>query len=148
MWNSDKSLKLSLVITYVFMAALVAVVILLPWLVGLYVDYTGKNESLAKVIMAVCYICSPAAAVALLSLRRMLRNLTASAVFCESNVSMLRRLSWCCVFAGIVTLASGWLYLPFFLIGIAAVFFALILRILKNVFRSAIELKQENDMTI
>ena len=43
---------------------------------------------------------------------------------------------------------SGYFYLPFYIAGTAAGFIALILRVIKNIFCTAIELKNENELTI
>ena len=48
----------------------------------------------------------------------------------------------------LIALASGYFYLPFYIVGTAAGFFALILRVIKNVFCAAIEIKNENELTI
>ena len=50
--------------------------------------------------------------------------------------------------AAVITFFSGYFYLPFYIISVAAAFFSLILRVIKNVFRSAIEIKAENELTI
>ena len=50
--------------------------------------------------------------------------------------------------AGLIFLVSSFYYLPFFALCAAAVFMALILRVIKNVFAQAEEIKKENDYTI
>ena len=69
-------------------------------------------------------------------------------IFDDRNVSLLRLLSWCCVAASLITIVAGHFYLPFFIVGVAAGFFAVILRVIKNVFRAAIDIKTENELTI
>ena len=77
------------------------------------------------------------AAAALLTLRLLLKNILKSEVFVSQNVKFLRILSWCCVAVALIALASGYFYLPFYIVGTAAGFFALILRVIKNVFCAA-----------
>ena len=43
---------------------------------------------------------------------------------------------------------AGFFYLPFFIIGGASLFMAAIMRVLKNVMQAAVEVKNENDMTV
>ena len=57
-------------------------------------------------------------------------------------------MSWCCLAAGLIFLASSFYYPAFFAFCAAAVFMALILRVIKNVFAQAEEIKKENDYTI
>ena len=64
------------------------------------------------------------------------------------NVKLLRQVSWCCVGAGAVCLVSCLYYLPFIAVAIAAGFMALLVRIVKNIFQQAIDMKAELDLTI
>ena len=79
---------------------------------------------------------------------RLLGNIRRGEVFIPGNVRCLRLVSWCCVGAGAVCLASSFFYLPFAAVAIAAGFMALIVRIVKNVFEQAIRMKDELDYTI
>ena len=115
---------------------------------GWYIEVTGKTQALKAVLITVCYCCLPFAAAALLTLRLLLKNILKSEVFVSQNVKFLRILSWCCVTVALIALASGYFYLPFYIVGTAAGFFALILRVIKNVFCAAIEIKNENELTI
>lgn len=142
-WSSEKSVKLSLILTYVFFALLVAAVFALPWIIGWYVEIAGKSPSLATTLMVTSYPCIPFLAVATLSLRRLLVNITKSEVFIERNLQMLRRISWCCVFVCVITVIAGFFYLPFLITGIAFGFFALAVRVVKNLFDAAIKTKGE-----
>ncbi len=81
-------------------------------------------------------------------LHRLLRNLRRERVFEQENVTLLRAISWLCIAVGVVTLVSGFYYTSFFLVAAAAAFCGLIVRVVKNVFEQAIEIKTENDYTI
>ena len=69
-------------------------------------------------------------------------------VFVSANVGYLRGLSWCCFTAAFVCLILSFFYLPLIILTAGIAFMALILRIIKNVFVEAIEIKQENEYTI
>lgn len=147
-WTSDKSVKLSKYITDFILVIVIISALAMPWIIGWYIRVTGKSAELKTVLMTVFYICVPIAVIALLSLKRLLTNITENKVFIKENTRLLRRLSWCCIAAAVVTLISGFFYLPFYIVGIASGFFAIILRVVKNVFCSAIEIKSENELTI
>ena len=75
-------------------------------------------------------------------------NIGEEKVFTEENIRSLRIISWMCFAVAAVTLASVWYYLFW---GIAAglmVFMGLLIRVIKNTFEKAKELKDENDFTI
>ena len=143
-----KSARLTLCLTFFILIAVAAAAATLPWLTDWYIRKTGRKEELSTVIMTVCYICLPAALAALYSLIRLLKNILVGEIFIQGNVLHLRLLSWYCGAVSLITLAAGYFYLPFYLVGLAAVFFTLILRVIKNVFAAAIEIKTENELTV
>lgn len=148
MWTPEKSAKLSLVLTdFIFLLSII-IGIFLPFLAGRYIEITGKSQALKTVLVTVCYFCLPFVLILLLALRYLLKNILRSKVFIYENVKLLRILSWCCVAVALITVISGYFYLPFYIIGTAAGFFALILRVIKNIFCTAIEIKSENELTI
>ena len=79
---------------------------------------------------------------------QLLDNIRLQLVFDLRNVKLLRQVSWCCVGAGSVCLVSCLYYLPFIAVAIAAGFMALLVRIVKNIFQQAIDMKAELDLTI
>ena len=143
-----KSARLTLCLTFLILIAVMAAAVTLPWLTDWYIRKTGRDEDLRTVIMTVCYICLPAALAALYSLIRLLKNILVGEIFIQGNVLHLRLLSWYCGAVSLITLAAGYFYLPFYLVGLAAIFFTLILRVIKNVFAAAIEIKTENELTV
>ena len=143
-----KSARLTLCLTILILIAVIAAAVTLPWLTDWYIGKTGRNKELCSVIMTVCYICLPAALAALYSLIRLLKNILGGEIFIHGNVLHLQLLSWYCAAVALITLAAGYFYLPFYLVGLAAVFFTLILRVIKNVFAAAIEIKTENELTV
>ncbi len=143
-----KSARLTLCLTFFILIAVAAAAATLPWLTDWYIRKTGRKEELRTVIMTVCYICLPAALAALYSLIRLLKNILDGEIFIQGNVLHLRLLSWYCGAVSLITLAAGYFYLPFYLVGLAAIFFTLILRVIKNVFAAAIEIKTENELTV
>lgn len=148
-WNKDKSILLSRVCVAVFSLALLALDVscypLARWFFGM--DWRRIAGAMVTV-----YVCSVFAWIVLADLWRLLRNLRGGQVFIAENVRLLRRVSWCCVGAALVCLASilwMWVWLlsrVFF--AAAAGFMALIVRIVKNVFQQAVAMKDELDLTI
>ena len=102
----------------------------------------------AVLLMISIYLLSVPAWICLYKLWKLLRNITSGNVFVEANVSLLRAVSWCCAAASLFGLLSAIYYLPFMIIAIAAAFMMLIVRVVKNVFRQAVDMKSELDLTI
>ena len=148
MWNKSKSILLSFILVRVLFLLAVASIFTLPWLVDSYINFSGKATSVSTPLLLTLYSCLVPAFGVLICLDRILLNIRKGLVFVAQNVQYLRILSWCCFAVSLICLLSGYYYVLFLLIGFAAAFFALILRVLKNVFAQAVELKEESDFTV
>ena len=148
MLSQTKSAKLSLYLTDFIIALFCAAAFFLPRFTKWYITYMGRPANVRIVVLAVCYTCLPFALLALFSLHRLLKNIMRGDAFVTDNIKQLNVLFLCCAAAAVISFFSGYFYLPFYIISVAAAFFSLILRVIKNVFRSAIEIKAENELTI
>ena len=99
-------------------------------------------------ITAGFYLCVPAVLCALWFLEKLLRSVLSGTVFIHSNISGLRRIRWCCALVSLVCLASGIFYPPLLFLAVIMAFLALVVGVVKNVMASAVELREENDLTI
>ena len=120
----------------------------MPMLVRWYFEYSFRSFDIYPAILAVLYVMGIPGYGVLISLELLLCNLRRGVVFEQKNVRLLRIISWCCAGVSLAFLLLGTAHLFALLIGIAAAFFGLILRVLKNVFEQAIRIKQENVFTI
>ena len=145
-WTDSMSLLLSSIIVKILAVIFAAACFYAPF--GLK-SYTFVNpECNPSVFITVFYICALLAFTALFFLNKLIGNIRMSKIFVSENTTILRILSWCCYLVGIVlTIYSIWEY-HYLVIAAAAAFFGLIIRVLKNVFRKAVEIREENDGTI
>lgn len=130
MHNYRKAAKISLVITYICMVLLPILAIALPYGITWYVEVKGRSADLASVVMLTCYPCVPFAVVALFCLRRFLKNIIAESVFEGKGVCDIFYVSICCAVAGLIMLVAGIFYMPFYIAGGAALFCALITKVI------------------
>ena len=149
-WTKDKSIKLSIacVGAFAFILAVLDVWCLLGF--GLsrnFPDYWGA-PLIFWPFAATVASGSVCAWICLWDLYRLLKNLQAEQVFTEANTLLLRHISWCCAGAAVVCLLSTIYAWPFVIVAIAAAFMMLIVRIVKNCFEQAIDMKSELDLTI
>ncbi len=152
MWNSKKSVNLSLVVCAVTIICIVVISLFANNFAVNYFDYQQYNDH-AQYIKYVAFItafypCSLLGILAVISLIRMLLRIKKDNPFCNENVKSLKFISWCCFIVALITFCCGFFYLPLFIITVASGFFGLILRVVKNVIQSAIEIREENDLTI
>ena len=89
-WTMDKSLKLSRVCVAVFSVLLAALCLSGPW----FWKAVLHRENIAWLYLAVTYSSAVPAALVLLCLHRLLKNISQEDVFCEENVRHLRTMSW------------------------------------------------------
>ena len=152
MWNKTKSLILSRILVVCFTAMLFMMTFFVPF----FADWCeGVSEGMGLIggsvyipMIVTLYVCEAFAFWAVFELNILLRNISAGEVFVERNTRCLRCISWACMLAGCAfTVMALWRFL-LFLPAFFAVMFGLIMRVLKNVFEQAVEIKSENDFTI
>lgn len=148
MWNSSKSVLVSSICTKIVIGIVICTAFAAPFLVKNYISYTLKDPHIITPLLATIYACTVPGLIALFSLDRLLANIKKKDVFIEKNVKHLRLISWCSFAVSIILFVSGFYYLLFLLIAVAAAFFSLILRVVKNVIEQAVKIKSENDFTI
>lgn len=59
MWNSKKSVLLSLIFVYFFFVVLALLAILAPWIIHAFMEMTGKPAMLQPVLLCFVYLCLP-----------------------------------------------------------------------------------------
>lgn len=148
MIKKDASATLTLILIVIFAAVLAVLCFTAPFLFHWYFVGFRHMENTAHTVIATFYTCVPFAAIAIYLLIRLLLRIRRSDVFVAENVSALRGLSWCCAAVCMITAVAGFFYFPFFAVCAAAGFIALILRVVKNAFADAVDIKNENELTI
>lgn len=146
--TKDPSIRLTIICVYVFAAILLlADIFAFKW-VRWYVDWRLMSPAVVKKMLITFYTASVFGWVCLWSLFNLLSNISKALVFSESNVRLMRIIAWCCGIAAVIFLLSGAYYAPFLLVAVAAAFMMLIVRVVRNAFMQAIEMKSELDLTI
>lgn len=172
MWTKTKSLFLSRVLTTIAMIIIILMTIFVPSISELYSQYSAIDNitplratssvlgdysiplsliSLKEIAFPTCvmlYICEAFALIALSALQILLKNISKNNVFTPKNTLCIRIISWACIGVGSVFLVFSALRLIFLAPSFLAFMFGLIMRVLKNVFEKAVEIKSENDFTI
>ncbi len=144
MYTSEKSTKLTLVVAYGFcilmVFLMVAIIPGITWIMG--------TAQFATVCIVAFYICTPAAWTTLICIIKLLKNVLSDRIFTQNSVKLLRILSWCCAFVSAVCFVIMFFFRLFFVFFLGAGLMMLILRVLKNVMARAVEIKDENELTI
>ena len=152
MWTKTKSLLLSRILTVVVAAVFVLVAFVLPLIVEFY-DMISEPIGLIKgeIFIPFCiglYIAIALALVALFFMHKLLDNISSEIVFDNANTKCLRIISWCCILAASdFFILCLWRYI-FVMPAVIVMMLGLIMRVLKNVFDKAVEIKSENDLSM
>ena len=101
-----------------------------------------------KLVIGAFYGCAPFAAASLYCLIRLLLNIMKDAVFIKRNVMYIRLVSVFCYAVTVITVITGVRYFPLLIIAFATGTVGTLLLVMKNLLRSAVELKEENELTI
>ena len=115
------------------------------WLMRFIVDMQFRDT----VLLIIClYVCNVPGFVLLWCMDKLLRNLRQGKVFDSDNVELLKNISICCFVVSIISLS---LCARIYFLGVVALmtaFMGLVVRIVKNVFSSAIAMRSELDLTV
>ena len=115
------------------------------WLMLFIVDMQFRDT----VLLIIClYVCNVPGFMLLWCMDKLLRNLRQGKVFDSDNVGLLKKISICCFVVSFISLR---LCSRIYFLGIVALmtaFMGLIVRIIKNVFSSAIAMRSELDLTV
>lgn len=153
--KSSKSVLLTQILTILLLIFLVTTLFFIPVIGSWYAAVPHAtalrptNGADAEIALNITlYAAEIPALTAAISVWLLLLNITNEKVFVHSNVKLLRILSYCCFSVTLIFIYFS-IYTPVSLaIALAAAFMGLILRVLKNVFSQAVELREENDLTV
>ena len=153
--NRKVSVWISLVMTAVIFAGAVALAFYLPSFTDYLIqlpDNTGEREHLQpsqRVMIHIAAYCELAfMLVGLGLLFALLLLVMKEKVFTKAAVELIRYISWCIVFMGIILVALTVFFTLAVFAGAAMLFFGLTIRVVKNVIEEATFLKEENDLTV
>lgn len=148
--KKNESAKLTSILIKIVYALAAVCCVMAPYMVEHYDRMViAKGEpSVFVPLLVTLYCAAPVAVTALICLDRLLKNIIEDKPFIKANVTLLRIISYCC-FAGALVFVYFTTLKPFaVIIVIACAFMGLILRVIKNVFEHAVEIREENDFTI
>ncbi len=147
-WLESKSILFSRAGVAVFALLLAGLDLGGPWILGWFSALRGMTERQTRGVLAAMYLCSVFGWLLLWAMWRLLGNLRQGRVFTEDNIRLLHRVSLCCAAAALICAAGCFFYLPLLFAVAAAGFMALIVRVVRNVFQKALDMKNELDLMI
>ena len=145
-------LKISATVTLwvnrVIFLVVAALVFLLPYLMTLYTQARPLYGFSQTAIYLAFYACAPVTLFAFWNIEQLIRNILQENVFIRANARRISLLRWCCLLVSFICLPATFFYLPLIFMVIIMGFLGLVVSVVANVIAAAVEIREENDMTI
>ena len=146
--NSKKLVHVTIAATRCLGGVILLLMVLLPRLLVWYQSIRPMGEHASLAVRLAYYACTPAVLHALWCMDRMLRNILEDLVFIPENVTRIRGIRWCCALVCLICIPAAFFYLPLIFLCIIMSFLALVVRVVEHVMAAAVEIREENDLTV
>ena len=144
----SRSVRFTIFLNRAMMALVVLLIFTFPTLLRWYNTVRILIEGENYALIAAFYSCVPVVLYALWNLDRLLGNIARGEVFVMDNVRLIRRDCVCCAVVGLICLPASFLYAPLIFMTVIMGFLCPVVNVVCQVIRAAIELREENDLTI
>ena len=146
--SSHTSAKITLWCNRFIALVVFALIFAMPTLIEWYDEFRTLQPGRPLAILICFYCCVPAVLIALWCIDKLLVNILDGMVFTHKNVSYIRRIRWCCAAISLVCFPGAYMYPPLIFLAVIMGFLALVVSVAKNVLAAAVEIREENDLTI
>lgn len=119
-----------------------------PLLLRWYSDLRPLLSTAQASLMTAFYVCALITLLALWNVDCLLRCILSEQIFTEKNVRHIGIVRWCCAAISLVCIPAAFFYPPLLFMVVIMAFLALIVTVLVRVMRAAVEIREENDLTI
>ena len=147
--KSSISSLVNLLLKVIFVLGVI-VIICLPKLLDWYVSYFPADHVIYYPMLIVLYLSGIMALFAVFGLIKLFETLKKNTPFITENVKHLKAISICCLIIAIIYLVGIFVFQSAFVVVIFIMFTiaSLAFLILAELFKQAVEYKEENDLTI
>ena len=131
-------------------AALIAVfLVFFPSMVQSYHEnFRPLLDSERYALLGAFYLSAVAVEIAMYRMVRLLRNILRGSLFTAENVAHIRCVRWCCFAVSLICLFAFFGFPSMIFISTIMAFLALVVTVVGQVMKAAVELREENDLTI
>ncbi|MBQ2828385.1 MAG: DUF2975 domain-containing protein [Clostridia bacterium] len=149
------SINLSIIISILFFVVCIAGIFIMPTLTDMLIDTPDNIGSRGEIIETERILVHIAAYLILavfmfadVLMFALLQRVKNGFVFTSKSVSLIRGVSWCCFVVCFLFAFLGLYFQLSFIVAFLGVFLGVCLRVIKNVIAEAVEIKNENDLTV
>lgn len=142
------SVKVTLWANRIISLILALLVFTMPALLRWYETIRVMGSHVTTAISVAFYCCCIPVGAALWDMDAILRNILRREIFVRKNVSCIRRIRWYCMATGLICLPAAFFYPPLIFVFVIMAFLSLVVSVLSGVMHAAVEIREENDLTI
>ena len=146
--TSKLSARCTLWCSRIIALTVAALIFFFPKLLNWYQSFRPLGLHGAAAVFFGFYVCVPVVLYALWCVERIVTNLLKDQVFVQANVRCVRHIRWCCAGVSLICVPAACFYQPLIFMVVIMAFLALIVSLVKNILAAAVELREENDLTI
>ena len=102
-------------------------------------------------LQAIClgfYLCAGPVLFALWRIDRLLGNILKKQIFVTRNVKLLHQICRCCAAVSLICVPVSFFYPPLVFLTVIMLFLSMMVSVMTNVMAAAVELREENDLTV
>lgn len=120
----------------------------LPAVLQWYSQYRPLSGLESTAITIAFYLCAVAVALALWNMDSLLRQILQNQVFTHENVRRIRVIRWCCLAVALICIPAAFCYYPLVFMVLVMGFLSLAVTVVVRVMAAAVQIREENDLTI
>ena len=145
----EKSSRVTLWAGRAVAAVVTGLLVFFPALVERYHQhFRPLLDSERIAITAGFYLWAIPVLLAMWKLYRLLSNILKTQLFTLENVSHIRVVRWCCFAVSAICLGAAFGFPSLFFLSAIMAFLALVITVVGQVMKAAVELREENDLTV
>lgn len=149
MKNYEKSARVTLYANRGVFVVMVVLLLCFPILVERYhLHFRALSDAERSAIIGGFYGCSVWVLRALWKMDRLLRNILTQKLFIDENVKCIDAVRWCCMGVSLICLLASFGFPSLLFLSVIMAFLSLVVSVVCQVMRSAVELREENDLTV
>lgn len=148
MKHEIKSARVTLWAIRAVLVLLAVLGVFMPALLRLYADLRMLDAQAYISVLIAFYCCGIVAALALLRMDQLVRNILSGRIFVSENVMLIRHVYRCCGAVSLICLPASVMYLPLIFVVCIMAFLCLVVRVTAELMDSAVSLREENDLTV
>ena len=111
-------------------------------------NFRPLYDSERYALLGAFYLSAVAVELAMYHMDKLLRNILRAELFTAENVSHIRYVRWCCFWVSVVCLFAFFGFPSMIFISTIMAFLALVVTVVGQVMKAAVELREENDLTV